>query len=870
MVSRRHLVWSPSPRFIVAVLMMCIIPSAYMYACASRRSPRNDRGGADGSDTLSASVAGISAVAATCSAVASSKKRKSARRVLGPPTAAAQPFTEDVHVRLSPILGAGAGLFASRPLPAGYKLLRHEGMCVTAEDMAAPDFVRGYTMLRGGLLIDQADTDGMLVLADGQQISVIGFTSADWEALPARGIAWQGNANLARFINEVPKPRVAGAACIAYGGGWWHTTRSVAVDEELLVWTYGGDFWPAGPLPAPAPSRLLRSGPCSCDGTEHLVDMLRPSYLAARKSSVRRLQFLCAQDSWDLPALARAVYGCIDPNLALATTGMFNQALCPASAVALCQVLERLQPIIIYWVGCGHATEVMLLVLLLSQSTRPISVFAVDHEPVSISNAHVLLCRVYAAYHVDTWEAASQLDLTHPISFGSASVLIQFCDAWDHPLPDGCDLIYSGAEQESDSGQPLAFCLQALAGGQACLAMYTTMWAHAPHRADCVADTISVQLQCKGGNKTIAIRDLTGFTMFTQPLDRAVRLLTCSEQWAPIPPDSPLLRQIACARVAAYIESEGLWYPAFIAPGAATTVTLKFDRADLSDVVISVTDVTPLRLLLPTSDYDLPSRACSCHLKALSDLDSSSIRSGILADRTRLSQLASPAGYWGITYSSRHWRHPWMAQVGGRHAGGKHCADYFSTAVGAAEWYADQLTARDLLSTTDAGLPTEHRGVLLYMSPFSNTGYTNVFSVSSSRFKVQVQHGRHGGGSLYLGTFPTAVEAAYVYARYMAGTSAELPPKQLCPVDVDSLPSVGTSPSTGAPLQLLMSRRTKIGYAGVRECSGRHGDGTRGGTKTRARPYSATAPGKHFLGYFSTVLDAAVAIAEHVAHNSQP
>ena len=160
------------------------------------------------------------------------------------PTTVPPALPGDVYVKQSPIVHehAGGGAFASRDLPAGHCLFKHDGVPATAAQMNAPDFVKGYAMRRGAPFIDAFDRDGKLVMEDGRRLSVVDFTKDDWERLVGRGVAWEGKANLLRFFNEVPEPKEKGAASVAYSKGWWHTTRAVKKGEELLVWKYGSDY----------------------------------------------------------------------------------------------------------------------------------------------------------------------------------------------------------------------------------------------------------------------------------------------------------------------------------------------------------------------------------------------------------------------------------------------------------------------------------------------------------------------------------------------------------------------------------------------------------------------------------------------------
>ena len=74
--------------------------------------------------------------------------------------------------------------------------------------------VGGYVMRCGPVYIDGADPNGVLVLSNGDRVGVDKFATADWTALENKmlyGVAGEGQANLSRFFNEVPTPKVAGA-----------------------------------------------------------------------------------------------------------------------------------------------------------------------------------------------------------------------------------------------------------------------------------------------------------------------------------------------------------------------------------------------------------------------------------------------------------------------------------------------------------------------------------------------------------------------------------------------------------------------------------------------------------------------------------
>ena len=111
--------------------------------------------------------------------------------------------------------------------------------------------------------------------------------------------------------------------------------------------------------------------------------------------------------------------------------------------------------------------------------------------------------------------------------------------------------------------------------------------------------------------------------------------------------------------------------------------------------------------------------------------------------------------------------------------------------------------------------------------------------------------------SIALGTYPTAVEAAYAYARYMAGdntvTRKVARPSPDALADGATLAHTAVSPSSGLMMRLHLAPGTLTGYRGV------------GFKNGRARPYQARLPGGATLGYFATSLEAATAYADSLA-----
>ena len=135
-----------------------------------------------------------------------------------------------IYVKASEV--HGGGVFASGPLRRGERIAKYTGITVAKETMGAPGYRHGYVMRVGGRFVDARDPDGRLVLQDGTTVNVHCFTAADWAALPAVGVRWEGAANLSRFINQTAEK---GTANVTFSRGWWRTTVAVDAHTELLL-----------------------------------------------------------------------------------------------------------------------------------------------------------------------------------------------------------------------------------------------------------------------------------------------------------------------------------------------------------------------------------------------------------------------------------------------------------------------------------------------------------------------------------------------------------------------------------------------------------------------------------------------------------
>lgn len=139
-------------------------------------------------------------------------------------------------VQCSTVPSAGAGLFAAVTLLRDTYLHKYEGHQVKAHEMRRAGYSTGYLMRIGPHYIDARDPLGRLRLSDGELVDVHSFTQDEWVNLSKRGVAWEGAANLSRFVNHATTPNAR------YHRGWLVTTRDVRAGAEIFV-RYGKGFW---------------------------------------------------------------------------------------------------------------------------------------------------------------------------------------------------------------------------------------------------------------------------------------------------------------------------------------------------------------------------------------------------------------------------------------------------------------------------------------------------------------------------------------------------------------------------------------------------------------------------------------------------
>ena len=329
------------------------------------------------------------------------------------------------------------------------------------------------------------------------------------------------------------------------------------------------------------------------------------------------------------------------------------------------------------------------------------------------------------------------------------------------------------------------------------------------------------------------------------------RLALLSPNWSTLPLDSPLLRQPVCSRVAVYWDADDLWYGGTIQSCSASRLFVRLDDPRSDAVSISVVDLQPLLLYLP------PSLSVPRPLRSLLDSLHACPAAGCIPAPIPddVSSYATPDGYRGVSYTSGYSAallRPWQARDGATHLG------TFGTALEAARAVLASVCARGHQRSSDVS--THHRGMRLHMSTSSRQGatatpYVGVFA-SGPGFRAAVQ--QRGSPYQSLGTYPTAVEAAYAYARYQAGytRTARLPTKSH-PADQSALATSALTAS-GSLIQLHLAPGTVTGYRGVRVIDN---------NPNRVNRYRARLSGGRLLGSYATALDAAVAYAEALSES---
>ena len=151
-------------------------------------------------------------------------------------------------------------------------------------------------------------------------------------------------------------------------------------------------------------------------------------------------------------------------------------------------------------------------------------------------------------------------------------------------------------------------------------------------------------------------------------------------------------------------------------------------------------------------------------------------------------------------------------------------------------------------------LPTFAGGVQLHMSTASGAGYLGVrYNATVCPAKPYQARGP-APGRQHIGYFPTPVDAAVAYAKFVAAPEAHK-----AAVEEAFHTKVGGIVRQAEGFSLHLSMRSTTGYRGVRHTP----------SACPNKPYQSRGPQpeKKCLGYFETAVEAAVAYARHLETN---
>lgn len=141
----------------------------------------------------------------------------------------------------SRIKGAGGGAFARKRINKGDRIIDYTAPVVDPVRALNYGYHRGYLMWQGRKLVDARDPAGRLVLSNGTLLNVHIMNDSDWRKLKFPGVAWKGDSNLARFVNDAKGQDPASRNAINRHGAYY-ATRNIERGEEILV-SYGAQFW---------------------------------------------------------------------------------------------------------------------------------------------------------------------------------------------------------------------------------------------------------------------------------------------------------------------------------------------------------------------------------------------------------------------------------------------------------------------------------------------------------------------------------------------------------------------------------------------------------------------------------------------------
>ena len=146
-----------------------------------------------------------------------------------------------VFVAQSGVPYSGGGAFAAVAIGKGEWIGRYTGSPVPASVVRDdPACQAGYVKRIGGPYIDARDPTGRLRLADGTLADTHSFSHADWAALRMRGVAWEGAAQLSRFIQQAPLDVPAN---VVLRGSDVVATADIPEGGELFADYGGGRYW---------------------------------------------------------------------------------------------------------------------------------------------------------------------------------------------------------------------------------------------------------------------------------------------------------------------------------------------------------------------------------------------------------------------------------------------------------------------------------------------------------------------------------------------------------------------------------------------------------------------------------------------------
>ena len=320
-----------------------------------------------------------------------------------------------------------------------------------------------------------------------------------------------------------------------------------------------------------ATSAAASSSSMALYDSDLIARLLTHSSKADAISTLRKLLLTASTPTTDWSNIARKIYKLADPSMG--TTGEFDHAFGPASALELAGHLDDLECSKILWVGCGHAPEAIIWMLRRATAGDAVEITALEKTQAAVERAHILLRRVYMAYHGRDAAAAATLDLNEPVQFGRSSISITYADMFEYAstAPSGTfasyDAIYSAAGRDASDpfGMPLSLLLAAIASTltTGLLLMYESMWGkkgtRAPRPDSMPSDFVG---QLEGSNETRHVRAhiLAERPMFVQPTTSSYRGNMVAEGWR----RSPVRNLPDGTRVAVYWASENLYYPGFI------------------------------------------------------------------------------------------------------------------------------------------------------------------------------------------------------------------------------------------------------------------------------------------------------------------